>query len=176
MRGPCAKRRVQCVIVPFGMAPIMGENDCANPQPTCPRLPGEGYEKCKTICQQDGHAEIAALRRAEDWTARAGHSLHGAKAFIRGHYWMCEPCGAALKKAGIAGITIVHDEGEPSASPSEADRRDAERYRWRKWCDYSKGRVGGDSIEYAAFSAMYDAMSDAMQSPLPSPSGDEESK
>ena len=109
MRGPCAKRRVQCLIYPIGTAPIMGENDCANPQPTCPRLPGEGYEKCKTICQQAGHAEIVALRKAEEWTGNIGHNLQGAKAFVRGHYWICEPCGKALRDAGISTVTIEHE-------------------------------------------------------------------
>lgn len=109
-RGPCAKRRVQCLIYPVGMAGIYGENDCANPQAVCPREPGEGYEKCKTICQQAGHAEIVALRKAEEWTANAGANLVGATAYVRGHYWICEPCGAALKAAGIAKVVIENDE------------------------------------------------------------------
>lgn len=118
MRGPCAKRRVQCVIIPVGMAPIFGENDCANPQPVCPRLPGEGYEKCKTICRQDDHAELVALRRAQEWTATAGGSVVGGKAYVRGHHWVCEPCGKALKDAGIVTVTIEHDMGNPGTDPS----------------------------------------------------------
>lgn len=108
MRGPCAKRRVQCLIYPIGMAPIYGENDCANPQTTCPRLPGEGYEKCKTVCQQDGHAELVALRKAK--LGDAGSSLWGASAHIRGHHWLCEPCGLALKEAGISKVILNLDE------------------------------------------------------------------
>lgn len=106
MRGPCAKRRVQCLIKPVGMAGIVGENDCANPQKVCPRAPGEGYEKCKSVCQQAGHAEIVALKRAEQWVGDAGGTLDGAKAFLRGHYWICEPCGAALRDAGIKSVEI----------------------------------------------------------------------
>lgn len=113
MRGPCAKRRVQCVLVHPGLAPILAENDCANPQPTCPRLPGEGYEKCRTICQQDDHAETKALRIAEGW----GLSVAGWKAYIRGHHWVCEPCGKALKDAGIVKVTIEHDMGAPGTDP-----------------------------------------------------------
>jgi len=118
VRGPCAKKRVQCLIYPVGMAGIYGENDCANPQPTCPRLPGEDYTKCKTICQQAGHAEIVALRKAEEWTDRAGANLQGARAYIRGHYWMCEPCGKALKDAGIVKITIEEIGDAPPEAPS----------------------------------------------------------
>lgn len=110
MRGPCAKRRVQCVLMLPGLAPIMGENDCANPQKACPRKDGEDYTKCKTICRQSGHAETEALREA----SRLGVEVAGWRAYIRGHYWMCEPCGRALRDAGITKITIVHDEGSPS--------------------------------------------------------------
>lgn len=104
MRGPCAKRRVRCVIHPLWppLGPFEGENDCANPQPTCPRLPGEGYEKCKTICQQGGHAELEALRHAREWDA----DLKRATAVVTGHYWICEPCGRALREAGITTVEI----------------------------------------------------------------------
>jgi pyrimidine deaminase RibD-like protein len=77
----------------------MGENDCANPQTTCPREPGEGYEKCKTVCQQAGHAEIEALRAA-------GAEAEGAVADLHGHYWMCEPCGRAMREAGVRWIKV----------------------------------------------------------------------
>ena len=63
-RGPCAKRRVSCTIIDRGGRVFTGENDCANPQAVCPRAPGEGYEKCRSICQQAGHAEIMALEAA----------------------------------------------------------------------------------------------------------------
>jgi len=103
VRGPCAKRRVTCQIV-YGGSPeefVMGENDCANPQAACPRLPGEGYEKCQTICQQGDHAEIKALRQLE------GHDLSHAMAIIVGHYYICEPCGAALRDAGIGRVVLI---------------------------------------------------------------------
>lgn len=100
-RGPCAKRQVVCVITAIGGQRYRGENDCANPQSVCPRLPGEGYEKCQTICQQAGHAEIEALRAA-------GPTARGAHAVLSGHYWMCEPCGAALRDAGVASLTIIY--------------------------------------------------------------------
>lgn len=104
MRGPCAKRRVVCYLYQQGEEQfnIRGENDCANPQTKCPRAPGEGYEKCRSICQQDDHAELMALRKAK----ALGVDLKGASAMISGHYWICEPCGKALQDAGIRHITI----------------------------------------------------------------------
>lgn len=101
MRGPCAKRQVVCVIVAINGDRFRGENDCANPQTVCPRLAGEGYEKCQSICQQAAHAEAGAVKAA-------GAAARGGHATLSGHYWMCEPCGAALQGAGVASLTIVY--------------------------------------------------------------------
>ena len=100
MRGPCAKRAVRCKIETFDGELFVGENDCANPQDVCPRSPGEGYEKCKSICQQSGHAEIEALRAA-------GDKARGGIANLWGHYWMCEPCGRAMYEAGIKFVRVI---------------------------------------------------------------------
>lgn len=99
-RGPCAKRQVICVITTPDGQDFVGRNDCANPQEVCPRLPGEGYEKCRSICDQAGHAEIEALKLA-------GTHARGAKATLLGHYWICEPCGRAIREGGITALTIV---------------------------------------------------------------------
>jgi hypothetical protein len=100
VRGPCAKRRVRCAIQADDGQIFEGENDCANPQPVCPRGPGEGYEKCKSICQQAGHAEVEAIRAA-------GPKARDGTAILEGHYWMCEPCGRALSEAGVTSILIT---------------------------------------------------------------------
>lgn len=100
MRGPCAKRQVECVIHAQDGTRHVGRNDCANPQPVCPRLPGEGYEKCRSICDQAGHAEIEAIKVA-------GDKARGANAVLFGHYWICEPCGRALREAGVFAVKIV---------------------------------------------------------------------
>ena len=105
-RGPCAKRRVECRIESLRGEMVVGENDCANPQLSCPREPGEDYTKCRTICQQAGHAETVALELAR----RENVSVRGARAVIAGHYWMCEPCGRALRDAGVAEIIILNAE------------------------------------------------------------------
>ena len=101
MPGPCAKRQVVCTIVGINGARYIGENDCANPQKVCPRLEGEGYEKCTSVCQQVGHAETEALKKA-GMNARGGHAT------LFGHHWICEPCGRALSDAGVASVTIVY--------------------------------------------------------------------
>ncbi len=97
-RGPCAKARARCVIR-NGYVEFWGENDCANPQPVCPRTPGEDYTKCQTICQQAGHAEVEALKKA-------GIHARGAVAYLFGHYYACEPCARALRDAGVIEISI----------------------------------------------------------------------
>jgi hypothetical protein len=101
-RGPCARRRVTCDLMTAEGPTFHGENDCANPQAVCPRLPGEGYEKCQSICQQGAHAEIKAIHAC----VNAGYSAAGAVAIIQGHYYICEPCGAALRDAGVTQIRI----------------------------------------------------------------------
>lgn len=107
-RGPCAKRQVVCVIVGSLGREYRGENNCENPQSVCPRLPGEGYEKCKSVCRQSGHAEIEALRAA-------GAAADGGTAHIYGHYWICELCGDALRKAGILHVVISPYEAPPTS-------------------------------------------------------------
>jgi deoxycytidylate deaminase len=115
--GNCAKRVVVCNIVDpkklFGGPGLgrelddwvvgYGNNGCINPQPKCPREPGEGYLKCKTICGQQGHAEDMALQDA----ARRGIDVKGMEAHVYGHNHVCGDCGDKLVAAGIARV-IVH--------------------------------------------------------------------
>jgi deoxycytidylate deaminase len=102
----CAKRTVTCRIEnthPSGeLEYVEATNWCANPQPACPRLPGEDYAKCASVCQQSGHAETNALALAR----KAGIYLRGATAVLRGHYWICEPCGRAMLEAGVRSVTL----------------------------------------------------------------------
>lgn len=99
----CAKVTVQCDIVPRGLQGcVSATNACDNPQAACPRLPGEGYTKCESICMQDGHAEMQALRKAR----AVGVSVVGATVYVSGHYHVCEPCARALRDAGVKSIVI----------------------------------------------------------------------
>lgn len=89
----CAKRHVVAIIEKNGKY-YVGSDWCRNPQKKCPRLPGEDYSKCKTVCKQDGHAELDAIKNAKG-------DAKGGIMYLIGHDHCCEPCLAAIKKAGI---------------------------------------------------------------------------
>lgn len=99
MIGPCAKATVTCTIVAADGERFYGTNYCRNAQPVCPRAPGEGYDKCQTVCDQRGHAEIVAL-------AMAGEKAKGARAYLRGHTYACQPCQEALFGAGVISLSV----------------------------------------------------------------------
>jgi hypothetical protein len=113
MNGPCAKTTVRCTLVTAAGEHIVGENWCANPQPVCPREPGEGYEKCKTVCQQEGHAETVVVRLA-------GPKAHGARAYLTGHTYACMDCQHAMFAAGVAAFGI----GNPPPTREESAWRE----------------------------------------------------
>ncbi len=110
--GPCAKTVVTCTLVTPSGEKVVGRNDCLNPQIACPRGPGEGYEKCDSICGQQGHAEVQALRAA-------GEKARGATAYIEGHTYACQSCQHALFDAGVRFIA----RGAPP-QPWERTERD----------------------------------------------------
>ena len=60
---------------------------------------GEGYELCKLICKQVGHAEVVAL-------SLAGDTAKGATLYLTGHTYICEDCQRALDFAGVAKVVI----------------------------------------------------------------------
>ena len=98
--GQCAKQRVRCKLTLSNGKELWGENWCMNAQKECPRGPGEGYEKCKTICNQIGHAEQVAARWAEDY------HLEGATATLYGHTYFCQTCQEALFAAGVQFLEV----------------------------------------------------------------------
>ncbi len=89
----CANRDVIAIIENGGYF-YVGRNLCDNPQEKCPRKKGEGYEKCKSICRQSGHAEVEAIKAAK------GNARGGAM-YIVGHDHCCNPCLEAMEKAGV---------------------------------------------------------------------------
>ena len=105
MTGPCAKRHVSTRLVTFAGRIYHGTNECENPQAVCPRLPGEGYDKCKSICRQGAHAEIVALEAAI--AAEGPYVALGAEAVVEGHYYCCEHCSRQLANAGVRRITVM---------------------------------------------------------------------
>lgn len=106
MNGPCAKATVRCELHLRTTQVVVGTNACANPQPVCPRAPGEDYTKCRTVCDQQGHAEVQALRAVTD----AGLDPVGAVAIISGHTYFCMDCQHALFGAGIAQLRLKQKE------------------------------------------------------------------
>lgn len=95
----CAKARVFLTLIHPDGRSWTGENWCNNPQAVCPRAPGEDYTKCKTICEQSGHAEIDALRLA-------GADAKGCTAHLKNHTYFCQPCQHALFDAGVASLKL----------------------------------------------------------------------
>jgi len=96
--GNCAERIV-CAMIISKNKKYIAYNTCKNPVSICPRMFGEGYEKCKSICKQDNHAEINAINLA-------GKDAYGSIMIIYGHDYACQNCIDACKKAGISKIII----------------------------------------------------------------------
>jgi deoxycytidylate deaminase len=95
----CAKLVVKCILIlPTGES-FTGTNACANPQKECPRMPFEGYAKCKTVCQQAGHAETQAIAAAAAW------DLTDALAVVT-HNYVCKHCQDSLKAVGITRLAL----------------------------------------------------------------------
>ncbi len=92
----CAKVVVRaCLRLPDG-SKYFGENECCNPQERCPRLPGEGYDKCRTICDQPNHAEMNAILAAyNDY-----RDLQGGHMVVN-YFYVCQNCQDVMKRFGI---------------------------------------------------------------------------
>lgn len=100
----CAKKKVVCILVTAdGEHSFSGTNNCANPQEVCPRKEGEGYEKCKSICNQPGHAEEVALKKAQE----TGVSLCNATAHVSGIDNFCKSCQRKMYEAGIRTLRFI---------------------------------------------------------------------
>lgn len=104
--GPCRKQVVEArVVTPEGDA-YEATNHCLRPQPSCPRegmATGEGYELCRDVCGQPGHAERNAL-------ALAGERARGATLEVRGHDYACRSCRSAALRAGIVRLVVGGQE------------------------------------------------------------------
>jgi deoxycytidylate deaminase len=109
--GPCAKRHVTAVLI-VGDMHFTGANDCKQAARVCPRKPGEGYDACKSICDQTGHAEDMAIRSALLKVKTA--SLRGTKMYLFGHKEPCPECSKLLAQYGIA-WEVLHI-GRPALS------------------------------------------------------------
>lgn len=102
MNGPCVKQTVTAAVVAPDGRRWVATNHCERPQTVCPRaeLPtGVGYELCRSVCQQPGHAEVNAL-------ALAGLGALGATLYLEGHFYACDSCKTAAQNAGISNIIV----------------------------------------------------------------------
>jgi deoxycytidylate deaminase len=100
--GPCAKQTVKATIITQNGTRFVGTNHCLAPQTTCARagMPtGVGYDLCKSVCRQEGHAETNALRIA-------GANAAGSTLYVEGHTYACDSCKAAALEAGVTEIVI----------------------------------------------------------------------
>lgn len=106
-KGKCAKQEVVAVITD-GTKYSIGYNWCQHPQDICPRVEGEDYTKCKSICGQNSHAEVEALSNFKgDWSK--------AKLYIQGHTRICDDC-----KKLSRGIPVI--KGLPLVEISDSQR------------------------------------------------------
>lgn len=85
----CAKAKVNAVLQGASGRYYLGTNRCRTPQPACPRLPGEDYTKCRTVCHQECHAEVDALQQA-------GDDARGGTMWVAYHY-VCDACRIVLQ-------------------------------------------------------------------------------
>ena len=118
MSGPCAKQIVWCEIKNLDTGrSYFGENDCEEPQETCPRgdlPPGIGYHLCKEICDQRGHAEERAIERMLEEEMSFAYvcerpPIKNAVAYVYGQTRICHDCYRKLRNAGINRIVLVND-------------------------------------------------------------------
>jgi DNA (cytosine-5)-methyltransferase 1 len=91
--GRCAKRNVTAILIKDDKYWI-GTNWCETPQNECPRITGDNYTKCTSICKQHSHAEIDVLEKA-------GNEASGSVLYLENHDHICDECKEALNKNGV---------------------------------------------------------------------------
>lgn len=103
MSQKCFKRQVMAVIIDKNGNIASGENRISNRAVNqCPRDKGEDYEKCKSICNQEGHAEIMAIKQAK----KRGLDLNESFLYLIGHHRICDNCNSECNKENI-NIVII---------------------------------------------------------------------
>lgn len=104
----CIKQSVYARIDTKNGEVIFGMNTIENNVKICPRITqkcasGEGYHLCKEICGQKHHAEVDAIRKAQN----LGIDLKGAKLTLVGHTYCCDNCKKEMTKVGINEVEIL---------------------------------------------------------------------
>lgn len=105
-KSGCLKQSTAAVVVKNGGIVGRGAN-AGKRVDVCPRIvhncpTGTGYEYCKDVCKQEGHAEIMAIRDASKKTK----ILKGASLYLAGHWWICKPCWDEIIKVGISRVYL----------------------------------------------------------------------
>jgi len=98
----CAKLTTTATIITPSGERFVGTNFCLNPQVKCPREgmeTGQGYELCRDICKQTGHAEVNACRAA-------GEKARSGILYLEGHYYVCDNCKRIAREYGILKIVV----------------------------------------------------------------------
>jgi len=145
MIGYCVKRPVSAVVTLKDGRVLIGGNFCTNQQPTCPRQPGEGYEKCYTVCGQIGHAEQVAVRLIIRELAQTSSSYASqiTSVDVYGHHGPCDACKRMLAAFNLDKLTKFHQHATPGpVDPETIEIVDKE---------YALTRVGSHSKQYGEF-------------------------
>lgn len=107
MSNGCRKHANAAVAVKDGVVVSSGSN--AGVYVTvCPRVykgypTGQGYRYCQEYCEQSGHSEVMACRRAKE----KGIDLKGADIYLYGHWWACQKCWDTMIAAGIRNVYLL---------------------------------------------------------------------
>ena len=103
--GWCADKTVFAELTTPSGAKFYGFNGCANPQTKCPRKAGEGYAKCREVCQQPAHAEEMAISQWQDAGAEQGAMMR-----VWGANKICDGCIGECNANHVI-VELVRGEG-----------------------------------------------------------------
>jgi deoxycytidylate deaminase len=99
----CKKQTTIAIIMKDGEFISIGTNEIHSDIKECPRVgmkTGEGYELCKSICNQKHHAEVDAC-------LKAGDKAIGSTLILIGHSYCCENCKKVMREHGVTNIKII---------------------------------------------------------------------
>lgn len=100
--GPCVKAQVKATLISAAGVRYIGSNEVGAPQAACPRVDEPeftAYEKCKSVCNQESHAEVSAI-------LLAGDDALDSTIYLEGHRAACPGCQAAANAAGVKQIIV----------------------------------------------------------------------
>lgn len=108
----CIKQSVYAMLITASGERFFGANwmTCGD-LTVCPRVTansesGEDYHFCKDVCNQEFHAEAAAVQACQ----LAGASTLGATVYVVGHTYCCDGCVAGMTTAGVARAVVLDND------------------------------------------------------------------